>query len=377
MLLEPTRNAWVPLAGWFRRRGARVVLVPPERSADLRDYYHKHTKSDRLDSRLLARLPLLHPEGLHDEHGLGPGDPLRRATRLRQSLVQRRTKSLARLDALLELLGPKWLEAFRADLANKTPLRFLAAGYACPDTVKRLGRTRLGRFLHRHSRGRWGAEQAAALLSAAQETLALWEDAFDFDQLAEDIAVEARLALTLTDEVAALDERIALLFEEADPEAILTSAPGIGPVTGPQILARPVAGTPRCARRSSSPPTMRGASTPRSPRATSGSWSRPASTTTRRSAISPRRCSRASSPAGGAVSATSSATATASPSPWPRGGASSPSATASRPRSAGSAWARVPARARGRAAAVRSRTALRRRPVRCLRYNPSLGLDIR
>ena len=238
VLLEPTRNAWVPLAAWFRRRGARVVLVPPERSADLRDYYHKHTKSDRLDSRLLARLPLLHPEGLHDEHGLGPGDPLRRATRLRQSLVQRRTKSLARLDALLELLGPRWLEAFRADLANKTPLRFLAAGYACPDTVKRLGRARLGRFLHRHSRGRWGAEQAAALLGAAEETLALWEDAFDFDQLAEDIAVESRLALTLTNEVAALDERIALLFGEADPEAILTLAPGIGPVTGPQILAR-------------------------------------------------------------------------------------------------------------------------------------------
>ena len=111
----------------------------------------------------------------------------------------RRTKSLARLDALLELLGPGWLEAFRADLANKTPLRFLAA---------------------------------------AEETLALREDAFDFDQLAEDIAVEARLALTLTDEVAALGERIAVLFGEADPEAILTSAPSIGPATGPQILAR-------------------------------------------------------------------------------------------------------------------------------------------
>ena len=88
--------------------------------AALRDYYHKHAKTDRLDSCLLARLPLLHPEGLHDEHGLGPGDPLRRATRLRQSLVQRRTKSQARLDALLDLLGPKWLKAFGERLANKT-----------------------------------------------------------------------------------------------------------------------------------------------------------------------------------------------------------------------------------------------------------------
>jgi transposase len=59
VVMEPTRNAWVPLASWFRRKGATVVMVPSEQSADLRDYYSKHTKSDRLDSKLLARIPLL------------------------------------------------------------------------------------------------------------------------------------------------------------------------------------------------------------------------------------------------------------------------------------------------------------------------------
>ena len=60
VVMEPTRNAWVPLAAWFRRRGATVVLVPSEQSADLRAYYAKHAKTDRLDAELLARLPLLH-----------------------------------------------------------------------------------------------------------------------------------------------------------------------------------------------------------------------------------------------------------------------------------------------------------------------------
>ena len=58
---DPKR--WVPLAAWFRARGVTVILVPPEQSADLRRYYQKHTKNDRLDSVLLARLPLLHPDG--------------------------------------------------------------------------------------------------------------------------------------------------------------------------------------------------------------------------------------------------------------------------------------------------------------------------
>src|SRR4051794_27718974 len=130
VIMEPTRNAWVPLAAWLRRKGAQVVLVSAERSSDLRSYYAKHTKSDRLDSVLLARLPLLHPEGLHPERGIGPGDPLRRATKLHSTLVKRRTTSLARLDALLEILGPEWHAAFGTHRNNKTPLRFLAAGYA-------------------------------------------------------------------------------------------------------------------------------------------------------------------------------------------------------------------------------------------------------
>ena len=238
IIMEPTRNAWVPLAAWFRRHGARVVLVPPERSADLRAYYAKHTKTDRLDSRMLARLPMLHPEGLHEEHGLGPGDRLRRASRLHQTLTKRRSQSLARLDALLEILGPSWLEVFGADLSNKTPLRFLAAGYACPHTVKRLGRARVARFLYRHSRGRWDEEQAEALLAAAAESLSLWGEDLEFAELADDIAIEARLALHLGEELKDLDERIAIFLAEADPTGILTSVPGIGRVLGAQILGR-------------------------------------------------------------------------------------------------------------------------------------------
>lgn len=238
VVMEPTRNAWVPLAAWFRRHGAQVVLVSAERSADLRAYYAKHTKSDRLDSILLARLPMLHPEGLHAERGLGPGDALRRATKLHSTLVKRRTTSLARLDALLELLGPDWHSALSGDLSNKTPLRFLAAGYADPNTVKRLGRSRLVRFFHRHSRGAWGEPEVDVLLTAARATLELWGGELEYTDLAEDIAVEARLALALTEEIKELDERIAGLVAERDPQGIFTSVPGVGAVTGAVILGR-------------------------------------------------------------------------------------------------------------------------------------------
>jgi transposase len=238
VVMEPTRNAWVPLAAWFRRQGATVVLVSAERSSDLRAYYAKHTKSDRLDSVLLARLPMLHPEGLHPERGIGPGDPLRRATKLHSTLTKRRTTSLARLDALLEILGPDWHAAFGTHLGNKTPLRFLAAGYADPHTVRRLGRVRLSRFFYRHSRGAFGDDLADAVLLAARTTSDLWGEDLAFADLAEDIAIEARLALALTEEIKELDERIAVIVADRDPHGIITSAPGVGAVTGAVILGR-------------------------------------------------------------------------------------------------------------------------------------------
>lgn len=236
VIIEPTRNAWVPLAAWFRRHGATVVVVPPEQSADLRAYYNKHAKSDRLDSKTLARLPLLHPEGLHAETTIGPGDPLKRAVKIRSGLVHRRTTSMQRLDCLLELVGPAWTGALGPDMPL-TAFRFLAR-YANPHAVRRLGHRRLTEFLHRSSRGAWAAERATEILDAAATSITLWGDGFAFDELAADIAAEARLALSLCEEIQTLDKRIRNLYAAADPAGIVRSAPGVGIVGAPQILGR-------------------------------------------------------------------------------------------------------------------------------------------
>ena len=237
VVMEPTRNAWVALAAWFRRRGATVVMIPPEQSADLRAYYNKHAKTDRLDSQMLARLPLLHPDGLHREDTLGPGDALKRAVKVRSQLVHRRTTSMARLDALLEILGPAWVAAIGSDM-SLTALRFLAR-YGDPRKVKRLGAARLADFFRRSSRGAWNHERAAVVIEAAEATLRLWGvDGMDFDELAADIAVEARLALAVSEEIKLLDKRIAKAYEQTDPKGIVRSVPGVGKVGAPQITGR-------------------------------------------------------------------------------------------------------------------------------------------
>lgn len=237
VVVEPTRNAWMVLAQWFRTRGARVVMVPTTQSADLRAYYSKHAKNDRLDSEVLARLPLLHPEGLREFTGDGPADPLRRLVKQRSTMVKRRTAIYSRLDALVELLGPAWhgvigTEFGKADLA-------LLARYADPNTLIRLGPARLTRFLRIRSRGAFAEDRAHALIAAAKESLELWgTDGIDFAELGADIAVEAEQALFLSDQIKEIDERLANMYAEADPEGIIASAPGVGPVTSAVIAGR-------------------------------------------------------------------------------------------------------------------------------------------
>lgn len=113
---------------------------------------------------------------------------------------------------------------------GKTALALLIR-YADPTTLLRLGEARLARFLIRHSRGQWREAQARRLLVAARESVELWgADGLDFAELAADIAVEAEQARVLTEQIEDLDERIANLYEEADPAGIIASAPGVGPV---------------------------------------------------------------------------------------------------------------------------------------------------
>lgn len=237
-VLEPTRNAWVPLAAWLQARGVRVVLVPPGQSKDLRRYYSKHTKNDKLDSRILARLPLLHPEGLSGLDDLGPADALKRAVRRHATLVDRRTASYHRLDALVELLGPAWSEVLGTSDYTNTALVVLER-YADPHRLRRLGRTRLARLMIKHSSGQWREDKADQLLAAAGQTLELWQGGgLDFTELAADIASEVATIRTLNEQLKLVDKRIERLYEQADPAGIFRSGPAMATTSAAGILGR-------------------------------------------------------------------------------------------------------------------------------------------
>ena len=65
LVMEPTGMAWFPIAVYYARQAVPVYLVNSQEVADLRRYYKRHAKSDRIDARVLARLPLVNSDKLH------------------------------------------------------------------------------------------------------------------------------------------------------------------------------------------------------------------------------------------------------------------------------------------------------------------------
>ena len=64
-VLEATAMSWYTVGQYLARHNVEVYRVNGQQVADLRRVYQRHAKSDRIDARVLARLPLVMPDSLH------------------------------------------------------------------------------------------------------------------------------------------------------------------------------------------------------------------------------------------------------------------------------------------------------------------------
>jgi transposase len=101
VVMEPTGLAWLAVAVYLVRQGVTVYLVNSQQVADLRRFYQKHAKSDRIDARVLAKLYLVAQEKLHPLRLPGAGlYALQRACRELDWIVTEITKLTNQLIAL-------------------------------------------------------------------------------------------------------------------------------------------------------------------------------------------------------------------------------------------------------------------------------------
>ena len=143
VILEPTRNAWVPLLGLAPSTRRHGHLGATEQSADLRDYYNKHAKTDRLDSRVLAVCHCC------TQRACGVSTTLVRPSRCAVASVTASAWSSAARAAqpspgrTRRAAGPGWTDSLGSATASKTALVIL-------EKIRRstgAGTSRAGRWL--------------------------------------------------------------------------------------------------------------------------------------------------------------------------------------------------------------------------------------
>lgn len=175
VVMEPTSWAWFPVAVYMSRHDVPVYLMKTQQVACLRKVYTGHAKSDRIDARVLARLPLVNPEHIHPLT-LTDTDTLacQRGCRELDRLMRTITASRNRLQAIDRTVWLNLLPAVFPD-EQSPALRWLRECWYNPSSIVQAGAETIAREWRASGRdlddeGDW----VPALVRVAQQVLALY-----------------------------------------------------------------------------------------------------------------------------------------------------------------------------------------------------------
>lgn len=236
VIVEPTGPAWLPIAVFFTRRGHLVHRVSSAKAADLRRFLSRHTKTNGIDADTLARLPLFDPAGLRQLVLPGAEQAaLDRRVRATDRLTRAGAEHKRRIKDLVRQLLP--MSPLTGDL-GVADLAVLER-YADPNTLLRLGSTRLATLIGKASHGHQGGDRAQQWIDAAQSSMALYagHPAAAFADLAAEVATEVRLLRAVQAELADHAEERETRYRQVDPAELARSLPGVADIGGPALIA--------------------------------------------------------------------------------------------------------------------------------------------
>lgn len=230
--IEATANYWNELVGMLRQRGCTVYLISPKKGHDLRRFYAAHTKTDVTDAEALARMPLI-------DHSLKPVWVAPPATATLLRLCRLRWKYRCEIANLKRRLS-MYSDLVVPGIGEVMPLRYSKSArvflrrYLSPPRARRLGQRRLVAALSRAAWGKFSDKKAEQLWQCI-------ENAPNFGWSCEDVSLEADVQVdtleALECQVERLDQRIAELYSEVDPEQRLMRIPGLGEYLAAAITA--------------------------------------------------------------------------------------------------------------------------------------------
>jgi transposase len=233
LVMEPTGMAWFPIAVYYARQALPIYLVNSQEVADLRRYYKRHAKSDRIDARVLARLPLINPDKLHPlVLPSATAFACQRACKQLDRLSTQITAVKNRLQAIDRFAWPGLQEQVFAD-PFAPAARFFREHWYDPRQVAQAGANAIRHqwevsALSADDRGAW----VEALLTLAQQMLTLYGtdgQFLDFEQLQAEVQRDQAWLAWLEQQHYTLRMRtVRPLYRAVHPSRNLETLKGVG-----------------------------------------------------------------------------------------------------------------------------------------------------
>jgi len=237
VVFEATGAAWLPVAVFFVRRGHLVYRVSTAKSSALRKFWSQHAKSNMIDAQTLAQLALIDDGLLTIELAEGARASLDRRVRAADRLRDLASAQKSRIRELARQVMPMLDEAVTGELGHADIA--VLERYGDPRRMLRAGPARLTALITKVSHGHHGRPRAEAWLAVARQAVELYRNdpAVAFEDLAAELASEARLWRATETEHHAHAQARETAYQHVDPAGLARSLPGVATTGGPVIVA--------------------------------------------------------------------------------------------------------------------------------------------
>ena len=227
--MEATGHYWLTLYTHLRNDGFTVHVINPIQSDALRGMYIRKTKTDSVDSVIIADVIRF---GRYCETSVEPGDlqAMRELCRQRFYIIDMASDLKRKVIALLDQVFPEYEKLF-SDTFGVSSMELLSQ-YTTPEEMLSVSSQQLAEILEKASRGRLGAEKAVEIQNAARNSFGIVMASCSFSLIIRQYIEQIR---SLEASVDVFDAEIACLLSGFDTQ--LTTITGVGPTLAAVILS--------------------------------------------------------------------------------------------------------------------------------------------
>lgn len=245
---RPPQWGSASILGLLAAHGLPVVNIPGHTVHHAAKAYRGDGKTDAKDAAIIADQARMRRDlqllSVADETRI----ELRALTAHRKDLVCDRTRAINRLRGHLLEYFPALERAFNYSASRASLL--LLTGYATPDAIRKMGESRLARWLRA-----LGCQTAVATAATAVAAAKSQQSVLPGQAIAAELA--RRLApdvIALESRIAEIDQLIAAPVETSRAAELMRSMPGFGPLLAAEFLAS--TGADLSAQPATTPPSL-------------------------------------------------------------------------------------------------------------------------